>query len=359
MRTLGATAVLSLVVHGAALAWVLHDPKPEPLPVVAVTTPAPVEAELMFVDLVPDAAPVPAHGRGDDTTVAPAGTPRRTAITAATGPTRPTRTEVVPAQPEHPPEPIPGKPPVVRHLMMRGPEVTPVGEQLASLALSRPDATQLPDYPGLRTGAALDAARHRLRGGDPEALGEIVALEDEQHEQELKLQKDGTHRTDKTTFVAEVAKDGTVKLTDKANLRRNGLGATFDTTDWLMRRQGMDPYASAKREYLDRTRDQRVEIGKAYRKEQLAQSAKLMATNLDRLWASVPDVSARKQAVFELWEECAETGDAAIVEGGAKARTLLERFVQVKLRGADGFTAEELARLNAHRRSRAAFDPYH
>lgn len=357
MRTLGATAVLSLVVHGAALAWVLHDPKPEPVPVVAVTAPPPVEAELTFVDLVPDATPTPATGRGDAATVAPAGTPRQAAVTT----TGRSRTEVAPAQPEHPPEPIPGKPtPVtVRHLMMRGPEVTPVGEQLAALALARPDATQLPDYPGLRTGAALDAARHRLRGGDPAALGEIVALEDERDAQELKPQKDGTHRSEKTTFVAEVAKDGTVKLTDKANLQRHGLGATFDTTDWLMRRQGMDPYASAKREYLDRTRDQRVEIGKAYRKEQLAQSAQLMATNLDRLWATVPDVGARKQAVFELWDECAETGDAVIVEGGAKARTLLERFVQVKLRGADGFTAEELARLNAHRRSKAAFDPYH
>ncbi len=243
--------------------------------------------------------------------------------------------------------------------MRSGPEVPRTSEQLAAASLSSPDGPPLPDYPGLRTEVALDAARHRLRGGDRGALSEVVALEDAQQAEELKLQKDGTYKADQTTFSAIVAKDGTVKIRDKANLRVHGLTGSFDGTDWIMRNQGMDPYSSAKLEMLDRTRDQRVEIGKVYRKEQLAQSARLMQANLDNVWATTPDIAARKQAVFDLWEECAETGDPALVDGGAKARALLERFVQVKLHGADGFTAEELARLNAHRRSRAAFDPYH
>lgn len=243
--------------------------------------------------------------------------------------------------------------------MRSGPEVPRTSEQLAALALARPDGPPLPDYPGLRTEVALDVVRHRLTGGDRDVLRDVVALEDAQHAEELQLQKDGTYKADHTTYDAIVARDGTVRIRDKANLRVHGLSAVFDTTDWIMRNHGMDPYASAKREMLDRTRDQRVEVGKVYRREQLAQSARLMQANLDQLWASTRGLTARKQALFELWEECAESGDPALVDGGAKARAYLERFVQVKLRGADGFTAEELARLNARRRSRAAFDPYH
>ena len=161
--------------------------------------------------------------------------------------------------------------------------------------------------------------------------------------EELKRQKDGTYKADHDTYVAKVEKDGTVHFKDKKNLRIEGFGGRFDTTDWMMRRHGMDPYASEKLAMLDRTRDQRVEIGKAYR--------------LARLWATTQDVAARKELVFALWDECAETGDEDLVSGGAGARELLLRFVQVKLPGA--YTADELAKLNAHRHSKAMFDPYH
>ncbi len=364
MRILGATAALSLVVHGAAIAWALHAPKPVPPPVVTVEpAEAEAEAELTIVEYLPDAASpdevsISPPTRGTGTTVVSRGTPVSDRSRTDRRPQGETGPRTAPAL--EPAKLTPSRQPPVRRLAMRtGPEVPRTSEQLAAASLTSPDGPPLPDYPGLRTEVALDAARHRLRGGDREALGEVVALEDTQKAEELKLQKDGTYKADHTTFSATVAKDGTVKIRDKANLRVHGLTGSFDTTDWIMRNQGMDPYASAKLEMLDRTRDQRVEIGKVYRKEQLAQSARLMQANLDNLWASTPDLAARKQAVFDLWEECAETGDPLLVEGAAKARALLERFVQVKLRGADGFTAEELARLNARRRSRAAFDPYH
>jgi hypothetical protein len=261
-------------------------------------------------------------------------------------------------------------PPPTRHLTMRtGPELPSLSEQLAAAALAHPDATQLPDLPGERATYALDAARSRLRDphyvatASPDQLGAdraaTVAALDARDAEELKLQKDGTYKADHDTYVAKVERDGTVHFKDKKNLRIEGLGGRFDTTDWIMRRHGMDPYASAKLAMLDRTRDQRVEIGKASRKEQLSHSAELMQGNLARLWATTQDVAARKELVFALWDECAETGDEDLVSGGAAARGLVVRFVQVKLRGPNGFTAEELATLNAHRRSKAMFDPYH
>ena len=364
MRTLAATAVLSLVVHGAALAWVIATPKPEQVPVVAAAALPPEDEALTIVELLPDPVVVPAPGRGTPVTVAPAGTPKRSigsvsgprvaiSATASTGPptpeTRPPTTV--------PPVVVPPK----RVLGMRdGPQIPTTAEALAAAASAHPEQVkELPDYPGLRTSVALDIASSRYKSGDAEALGEIVALREAQAAEELKSQKDGTWTSDKKTFVAKIDKDGTVHFKDKRNFQVKSLfSGEFDTTDWAMRSRGMDPYASEKLAYLDRTRDQRVEIGRAYRKEQLSHSDQLMNANLVRLWATTLDVRARKQGLLELWDECAESGEPELVEGGRSARGMVERWIQVKLTGADRFTSDELARFNAHRHSRATLDPY-
>ncbi len=364
MRTLTATAVLSLVVHGAALAWVIATPKPKAAPEVGdAAAPLPPEDELTIVELLPDPVPATAPARGVAATVAPASTPRRrpgsvsaaeaaigaTASTAAATETRPPTTTVPPTAP--PPASVLG--------MRSGPQVVRTAEQLATLALAHPEGvTELPDYPGLRTSVALEMAKARYKAGDPDARSEIVAARVALAEEELKPQKDGTWTSDKTTFVAKVDKDGTVRFQDKPNLQVHPLGATFDATDAIMRSKGMDPYASEKLKYLDKTRDQRVEIGRAYRKEQLSHSDQLVNANLVRLWSTTHDVAARKQGLFEMWDECAESGEAELVEGGRTAREMVERWTQVKLTAADRFTTDELAQLNAHRHSRSAFDPY-
>jgi hypothetical protein len=179
----------------------------------------------------------------------------------------------------------------------------------------------------------------------------------------------GTYTSDLGTGLARVAtahvaRDGTVHFDDAADFDIHvcGIGvcgkSSFD--DWIMRRHGIDPYASAKRAWLDRTRDQRAEIGARARTEDLAHSPLAMQRNLAAVWGRLADPIARKQAIFELWDEVAETGDAALVDGGAAARRYLVGFVRAHLPvGATGsFTVGELAVLNAHRRSIAAFAPY-
>lgn len=360
MRILGATAALSIVVHGALLAWVTLSPGEDALARVEEPIAAPAAAplppdEITVVEYLPAVAGTAAadRARADRADRAPS-TRTSAARIAAHGPARPAPTEVAPVAA---PVAATGAAPHAIHLTMRGPEVIPLAAQLAAAALAHADRYVLPDVPGLRTEVALDAARHRLRGGDMTALGEVVALEDDQRGQELRPRRDGSHVADKTTFVATVAPDGTVAIRDKPNLQVHGLGATFDATDWLMRSHGMDPYASAKLAFLDRTRDQRVALGEAYQRAQLARSAALMQANLDRLWATTPGLAARKQGIFALWDECIETGTTEQVDGGAQARAQLARFVRVKLRGADAFTIAELAQLNAHRASRARFEP--
>ncbi|MGE0398890.1 MAG: hypothetical protein AB7T06_19430, partial [Kofleriaceae bacterium] len=91
-----------------------------------------------------------------------------------------------------------------------------------------------------------------------------------------------------------------------------------------------------------------------YRTEQLGQSAKLMASNLARLWAVTSDPQKRKDELLALWDECAEVGDAEIVEGGAAARRLLINWVHAKK---VQFTPQELTAFNAKKKSKATFAP--
>ncbi len=138
------------------------------------------------------------------------------------------------------------------------------------------------------------------------------------------------------------------------------LAGGFDVTDALMRRHGQDPYASKKLKVLDATRDERVQIGAKYRRDQLGQAPQMMKAAVDQLWGSGLDVAAKKRALFELWDDCAEAGVPELVEAGQRARAFLVGFVNARLPAgsASAFSRDELAELNAHRRSRIVFAPY-
>jgi hypothetical protein len=133
----------------------------------------------------------------------------------------------------------------------------------------------------------------------------------------------------------------------------------FDPLAWLARKHGIDEYASRKRALLDMTRAERVDRGGAFRSQQLARSAEIAHKNLERLWASEIDPAARKRALFELWDECAE-GDDAAGEAGARARAEVIGWIRAHLpRGSAGaYTDDEIATLTARRTSKEAFAPY-
>ncbi len=189
----------------------------------------------------------------------------------------------------------------------------------------------------------------------------IVARRYEHSTRELQPDKDGGTKSDHKTFRAKFNPDGTVaSLEDKPNIQREGFGASFDVTDGLMRSKGIDPYSSYKLKVLDETRDERAAIGKRYRTEQLAHSRQFMAQNVQQLWTTTRDPAARRQGLFELWDDCAETGTEELVAGGAAARTYLVGFIRSKLPAgsANAFTDDEIARFNKQRKSRAPFAPY-
>lgn len=221
----------------------------------------------------------------------------------------------------------------------------------------------------------------------------------------------GRRRSDQGTYVAEVARDGSVTLKDRPNLRvgfsvptrkaaGNGLArwyrdpyaqtrdrerqplpagvvddeeeqrkrprtapvltGTFDVTDWLMRMAGRDPYLAAKLRFLERTRAERVELAAEYRKELLRNVTVIVRGHAARAWAAPGDAADKRRLLFELWDECIEGGSEDERQAAELARAAVLGFVQSHLPAGSehGYSAEELAELNRTRSSKQPFAPY-
>jgi hypothetical protein len=122
-----------------------------------------------------------------------------------------------------------------------------------------------------------------------------------------------------------------------------------DVSSWLERKLVGDPYASRKKKLLEDTFAERAEHGKAYRADQLVHAAERMRANLEQLWASTREPSARRRIVFELWDECTED------DAGQRARELVILWIRERLPlgSADAYTPDELAAL-----ATSGFAPY-
>ncbi len=136
-------------------------------------------------------------------------------------------------------------------------------------------------------------------------------------------------------------------------------GGKLDIIGYLHRKYIGDPYASRKLKILDSTRAERVETGTIYRAKQLERSAELMARNLAALWKATQDPTERKQALFELWDECVEA-DGAAGAAGDRARAMVIGWIGSHLpRGQLGaYSVDDIARFEARRTSMQHFAPY-
>ncbi|HEX3759695.1 MAG TPA: hypothetical protein VHW23_13370 [Kofleriaceae bacterium] len=361
MRRLPAAILVSVASHALVFGWLAWSGRvlavplgapPRPPPSEASPAPAPAAPEVIALVLLDaqgaPAAPVPptvplaphadrvsARDRRGETALAIA-TGRAPGAAAATDPTADRRDEAS-AGPARSPWLSMRRPPP--------PELPGLSQSFIDqfLAHTRPLAPP-PDTP-----ERLLDERDELRRGHRD-IARIVALNDQIARQDLKPSGGGTYRAEQPTFTTRVDADGNAHVEDKPR--------ELDTQDRLMQRMGIDPYARNKLALLDRTRDQRVAIGERHRTAQLAHAAELMQHNIDRLWATVPDLAARKRGLFELWDDCAETGSDELGAGAGAARRLVIGVIHARLRGADAYTAAELAELNAIRRSTAVFAPY-
>jgi hypothetical protein len=331
MRTLPVAVAVSVALHGLAIAYVQlrPPPKPEPLPKVTaieIVPPArPAEPEPMVVALLDDHTPVkelPLSGASGGLKNGKTSSAKSAISTGSTGGVE------TPGAPVH--SPLMG---------MRGKN----------------------EGPGLvwNPSSKFDAAFEAYGAAHPPDIPPPPSGE-------LHPAGNGTFTSDQPAFKVKVDRDGTAHIEDKpdvGDVHFSGIGIAgrANIDDWAMRKAGIDPYASAKRQWLDKTRDERARIAMANRKEDLARAPEFMRRNLAWAWnKTMTDPEARKQALFELWDDCAETGDDDLVAAGRAARSYLVGFIRAHLAaGSPGaFSADDLARLNAHRRSKATFEPY-
>jgi hypothetical protein len=318
-----AAIAISLALHGTVLAWVqIH--KPEPLPVVVAPPPAPaavtvtqVEVEPLAVALLDDhtvaAIPAVAPPTVAATVAGHAGTPRIS--TGRTG---------TPAEPETKAEP--GAKPHAGLMTMRKPE-PPQLKGPSDAFWAQFDANTKPLQPKAIEGERIedevaDAADHLrnprwIANHSPEEvtaerMRHLAAVDARDNHE---LQRHGTgFEADHATFTGKVEADGTAHIDEKRS---------YDPTEILMRKYAV-----------------------------LAQN------NLGYLWAHTTSTVQRKQALFEMWDECAETGTDELIAGGTAARKMIVGFIKGRMTGAAAYTPAELAALNAKKKSKATFDPY-
>lgn len=150
------------------------------------------------------------------------------------------------------------------------------------------------------------------------------------------------------------------------------VGGRFGGIADLAVRRDQRRQSRAKQEFLDSTASLRAALARTAVEEQQRAARLRLGQELASLWRDERrSLAERRRALFERWDECEEALapagadaagelDAERGRGGEDMRRRIEAFVrQVAPAGsAKAFEADELARLNARRRSRQRFDPY-
>jgi hypothetical protein len=171
-----------------------------------------------------------------------------------------------------------------------------------------------------------------------------------------------------SNFSARIAPDGQVELHDKGDVTLLGEGAQgnqamfgFDLGDLAMKAAGDDPYRADKAKFMAQTRAFRQQLCDQNRKEELQRALWDLKRDLAAIWREEHGrVAEVKRRVFDLWDTCAEDGDADQLKLSAMARATIVAFIRERLPagGPDAFGPEELIALNARRRSKRPFAPY-
>ncbi|MBK6686655.1 MAG: hypothetical protein IPG45_19465 [Deltaproteobacteria bacterium] len=171
-------------------------------------------------------------------------------------------------------------------------------------------------------------------------------------------------------FQAEIAEDGTVAFDDHLPVQLGGEStgglpvATFDLTEAVMMIAGDDPYRADKERFLAATVELRQELCEAAHQENLRTALYELDRRLDSIWLDPRRAaSARRQLLFQLWDECLEPAPDTtdLTERTAlQARATILGYIEKNLPAGSpsAYPDQELLALNQRRRSRAPFDPY-
>lgn len=195
-----------------------------------------------------------------------------------------------------------------------------------------------------------------------EAQGPGVELPPPPKDPRKKSTAGGGYRFEDPTFTAKVAPDGTVEFEDRGYDGEDGnpLSFTFDVNDWMASAAGDDPYSHEKRRFLEATREERLEMARIACGERLSRSLVNLPSRLEQIWASAQPPEDKRRVLFDLWDECAESGSPELKRYGQLARATILHFIRKRLpKGSEhSYSALELKRLNDERISRLRFEPY-
>lgn len=373
--------VISAAVHGLVLAWwaSLPEPEPEPEPppppspwaAVELIDPSsiaePVELESSeVVPEEPDEPQVPDElDDADEPDDAPPGSPPpssdsaerpRSARSPGSTDTEPTTTEI----PE-PSEPGPSGPGGLALLGLRG--------------SSNADTTRgsiRPSLPPPRVGGG--QVMHQVGGSRTEApSGPRDAAPRSLAEAGFRRTRSGkmVYTERGAGFKATLLPDGRLKFrTTVTPTSMPGM------SEIIRAAQGQELFQKQKKRLLEETFELRLRMAVDFARGNLERRLESLYRDLIDQWSDGSSSEAERRAVvFQRWDECEERSFVKLVgfedaqsseldqmrrEGGAEARRTIERFIRTHLaKGSpQAFTADELRRFNARRRSRARFEPY-
>lgn len=201
-------------------------------------------------------------------------------------------------------------------------------------------------------------------------------------------------------FTASVNPDGMVRFgnrwgRDQHGTRMRGSGRALRTfgpsgigavgmamtgpTEWLLALSGQETDAAAKTQFLNATRDLRIQLAVAYTMQLLATRLDELGQELMGLWTDDSRTLAERRAiVFQRWDECDERLVQGLPSGGElppealsaidgarlaaadRARRNIEGFIRRQMPGGTprAYTPAELAKFNRSRVSRETFAPY-
>jgi hypothetical protein len=183
-------------------------------------------------------------------------------------------------------------------------------------------------------------------------------------------------------FVATLRSDGRVDFKNKAGKISWTDNAIGDPEALIRMAAGEDPYARAKAKLLEATFDLRLGMAVSFQKKQIDKRLDRLDGELSKIWTDERrDLAARKELIFQRWDECDEP-DEVVDEEGAElpgfgkvqnseldqarrdaaidARKTIEKFIRKNAPpgSEEAFTASELAAMNKRRVSKQEFDPY-
>jgi hypothetical protein len=170
----------------------------------------------------------------------------------------------------------------------------------------------------------------------------------------LTRESDGSYAYAGRVFHARIASDGHVTFADKSPIGTGALpfGGSFDLTDATTKGE---LYPAERRWFLEHTEQLRDQLAEASRIEELARLRRSLERELNGVVDSASmDATRKRAAVFAIWQDCGEDGDAE------RTRKVVEAFVRRRMPQASelGFSVDELVRLNGTRSGMRAFAPY-